>query len=150
VVGSAGRAPAINDITTNLDDPPRFRAAQTDDANTGRDLSYPGEAFARAQRFGYPDLAPIRVAGAPDEVYRRCLTVAQDLGWKLTVEDPATGVFEAIDVTRVFRFVDDVVVRVRAADEGTVVDVRSRSRDGKGDIGANATRIRAFRDAIRS
>ena len=149
VVGSAGRAPAINDITTNPDDPPRFRAAQTDDANTGRDLSYPGEAFARAQRSGYPDLAPIRVAGAPDEVYRRCLTVAQDLGWKLTVEDPATGVFEAIDVTSIFRFVDDIAVRVRAAGDGTVVDVRSKSRDGKGDLGANATRIRAFRDAIR-
>jgi uncharacterized protein (DUF1499 family) len=150
VVGSAGRAPAINDITTNPDDPPRFRAAQTDDANTGRDLSYPGEAFARAQRSGYPDLAPIRVAGAPDEVYRRCLTVAQDLGWELTVEDPATGVFEAIDVTSIFRFVDDIAVRVRAAGDGTVVDVRSKSRDGKGDLGANATRIRAFRDAIRS
>jgi len=150
VVGSAGRAPAINDITTNPDDPPRFRAAQTDDANTGRDLSYPGEAFARAQRSGYPDLAPIRVAGAPDEVYRRCLTVAQDLGWKLTVEDPATGVFEAIDVTSIFRFVDDIAVRVRAAGDGTVIDVRSKSRDGKGDLGANATRIRAFRDAIRS
>jgi hypothetical protein len=134
VVGSAGRAPAINDITTNPDDPPRFRAAQTDDANAGRDLTYAGEKFARTQRSGYPDLAPIRV----------------NLGWKLTVQDPATGVFEAIDVTRVFRFVDDVVVRVRAAGEGTIVDVRSKSRDGRGDMGANAARIRAFRDAIRS
>ena len=148
VIGSAGRAPAINDITTNPDDPPRFRAAQTDDANTDRDLTYPGGEFARAQRSGYPDLAPIRVTGAPDEVYRRCVTAARDLGWKLTVQDPATGVFEAIDVTRVFRFVDDVVVRVRAAGDGTVVDVRSKSRDGKGDLGANAARIRAFRDAI--
>jgi uncharacterized protein (DUF1499 family) len=148
VVGSAGRAPAINDITTNPDDPPRFRAAQTDDANTGRDLGYPGEAFAREQRSGYPDLAPIRLTGAPDEVYRRCVTAARDLGWKLTVQDPATGVFEAIDVTSIFRFVDDIAVRVRAAGDGTVVDVRSKSRDGKGDLGANAARIRAFRDAI--
>jgi uncharacterized protein (DUF1499 family) len=148
VVGSAGGAPAINDITTNPDDPPRFRAAQIDDANTGRDLGYPGESFASAQRSAYPDLAPIRVMGTTDEVYRRCVTAARDLGWKLTVQDQATGFFEAIDVTRVFRFVDDIAVRVRAAGDGAVVDVRSRSRDGKGDIGANAARIRAFRDAI--
>jgi len=150
VIGSAGGAPAINDITTNPDDPPHLRAAQTDDANTGRDLTYPGEEFARAQRAAYPDLAPIRVAGAPEDVYARCVTAARGLGWKLTLEDPAAGVFEAIAVTRVFRFVDDIAVRVRAAGDGSVVDVRSKSRDGKGDLGANAARIRAFRDAIRS
>jgi uncharacterized protein (DUF1499 family) len=149
VIAAAGGAPAINDITTDPDDPPRFRAAQTDDANTGRDLTYPGEAFARAQRAAYPDLAPIRVAGAPEQVYARCVNAARVLGWKLTLEDPATGVFEAVAVTRVFHFVDDIVVRVRAAGEGSVVDVRSKSRDGKGDLGANADRIRAFRDAIR-
>jgi len=148
VIGSAHGAPAINDITTNPDDPPRFRAAQTDDANTGRDLTYPGGEFARAQRAGYPDLAPIRVTGAPDEVYARCVTAARNLGWKLTMQDPATGVFEAIAVTRVFHFVDDIAVRVRAAGNESVVDVRSKSRDGKGDLGANAARIRAFREAL--
>jgi uncharacterized protein (DUF1499 family) len=39
-------------------------------------------------------------------------------------------------------------VRVRAAPNGSVVDVRSKSRDGQGDMGANAARIRAFRDAL--
>ena len=150
VVGSAGGAPAINDITTNPDDPPHFRAAQTDDANTGRDLRYPGEAFANAQRAAYPDLAPIRVKGAPDDVYKRCVSAAQELGWKLTIQDPATGFFEAIDVTRIFHFVDDIAVRVRAAGDGTVVDVRSKSRDGKGDLGVNAARIREILSRVKS
>jgi len=62
--------------------------------------------------------------------------------------DAAGGRLEAYDVTSIFGFVDDVVVRVRPAEGGSVVDVRSRSRDGKGDVGANAARIRAFRAEI--
>ncbi len=60
------------------------------------------------------------------------------------------GVFEAVEVTRIFRFVDDIVVRVRMSPggNGSVVDVRSKSRDGRGDLGANAARIRAFAAAL--
>ena len=51
--------------------------------------------------------------------------------------------------TRIFRFVDDVVVRVRPAEGGgAIVDVRSKSRDGRGDLGANAARIRAFAEKL--
>ena len=148
VLLSAGAGPVINDISTDLEDPPRFRAAQTAEANGGRDLAYPGEAFAAEQRKGYPDLKPIRMSGAPKEVYRRCLDAAHELGWKLTMQDAATGTFEAVDVTAIFRFVDDIVVRVRGDGNESVVDVRSKSRDGKGDMGANAARIRAFRSAL--
>jgi uncharacterized protein (DUF1499 family) len=150
VAGSAGNAPVINDITTNPDDPPLFRAAQAQSANAGRDLSYPHAEFAAAQRAGYPDLAPIGVMAAPEVVYGRCLTAARELGWQVTVQDRTTHSFEAIDVTRVFRFVDDIAVRVRGDGGASAVDVRSKSRDGKGDMGANAARIRAFRDAIAS
>jgi uncharacterized protein (DUF1499 family) len=62
--------------------------------------------------------------------------------------DPAAGTLEANETTRLFHFVDDVVVRVRPSDGGSVVDVRSKSRDGRGDMGVNAKRIRAFRDAL--
>jgi len=148
VLLAAGAVPVINDISTDLEDPPHFRAAQTDAANSGRDLAYPGEAFARAQREGYPDLEPIRVAGTRDAVYRRCVAAAEKLGWKLTMQDAASGSFEAVAVTRLFHFVDDIVVRIREDDGAAVVDVRSKSRDGKGDMGANAARIRAFRSAL--
>jgi len=148
LIARTGGAPVINDITTDPDDPPRFRAAQTDDANSGRDLAYPGAEFARMQRASYPDLAPIRIAAAPDATFARCVQAAGELGWKLTLQDAASGVFEATDVTSVFGFTDDIVVRVREAGDGSVVDVRSKSRDGKGDMGANAARIRAFRDAL--
>ena len=140
----------INDITTDPDDPPVFVDAQKIAANKGRDLAYPGETFASQQREGYPDLAPIRVSDPPDAAFARAERVAAALNWEITVRDPTTGVFEAVEVTRIFRFVDDIVVRVRAApaSAASVVDVRSKSRVGRSDMGANAARIRAFRDAL--
>ncbi|MBW2399988.1 MAG: DUF1499 domain-containing protein, partial [Deltaproteobacteria bacterium] len=44
--------------------------------------------------------------------------------------------------------VDDIVVRVRRDGADSIVDVRSKSRDGRGDMGANAARIRLFRDEL--
>jgi uncharacterized protein (DUF1499 family) len=147
-VGSSGDVPLINDITTDTQDPPRFTAAATDDANSGRDLAYPGEEFAAQQRSGYPDLSPIRVVGSPNAVFDRSVAAAEQLGWKITVQDGAAGRFEATASSRLFGFVDDIVVRVRRNGADSIVDVRSKSRDGRGDMGANAARIRAFRDAL--
>jgi uncharacterized protein (DUF1499 family) len=129
--------PAINDITTDPEDPPFFSA-------TDRDMSYPGEHFASQQRAAYPDLEPIRVSSAPDRALTLARETAESLGWEIVSVDPAAGRLEAKEVSRIFRFVDDVVVRVRPAPTGAVIDVRSRSRDGRGDLGVNARRIRAF------
>ena len=140
--------PAINDITTNPADPPEFVRALAIGANRDRDMMYPGEEFARQQRDGYPDLAPILVDRPPPQVFAEVERAMTDLGWDVTHSDPETGAIEAVDVTTLFRFVDDIVVRIRARDGGSVVDMRSKSRVGKGDVGANAARIRALRDAL--
>jgi uncharacterized protein (DUF1499 family) len=137
--GPARNLPAINDITTDTADPPAF-------SNPGR--TYPGDEFAQAQHSAYPDLTPIRVATPPDAAYAAALGAAQGLGWAIVREDAAAGVIEATDTTEIFRFVDDVVIRVRPEAAGSKVDVRSKSRDGKGDMGANAARIRAFREKL--
>ena len=146
--GSGGDVPRINDITTDPSDPPVFRAAQADEANTGRDLAYPGTEFAEAQRAAYSDLEPLRIGGTRGEVFGRCVEAAEGLGWQLTQQDEKNGTFEAIDVSSAFRFVDDIVVRVRSAHGDVIVDIRSKSRDGKSDLGVNAARIRAFRNAL--
>jgi len=76
------------------------------------------------------------------------VAAAEALGLEIVREDPSARVIEATDTTRIFRFVDDVAIRVRPDGDGSRVDVRSRSRDGKGDLGANAARIRAFGDEL--
>src|SRR5207302_11014140 len=45
-------------------------------------------------------------------------------------------------------FPDDVVIRVRAAEDGARVDMRSASRFGTHDFGANASRLRALSNDI--
>jgi uncharacterized protein (DUF1499 family) len=141
---SAGRGlPRINDITTRPDDPPGFEAAARDADNQGRDMTYPA-AFAAQQRAAYPDLAPIELPLPPEQAFERARSAAQALGWEITLSDPQRGVIEAREVSWLFRFVDDVAIRVRPQGDGSVVDVRSKSRVGQGDLGANATRIRAL------
>lgn len=140
--------PPINDITTNPDDPPQFVAALELEPNRGRDMGYPGAEFAAQQRAAYDDLAPIQLAKPPAMALADVRAAATVLGWQIIDEDAEAGRLEANETTAIFRFVDDVVVRVRADGQGSLVDVRSKSRDGRGDLGANAARIRALRDTL--
>ncbi|MEE8581206.1 MAG: DUF1499 domain-containing protein, partial [Myxococcota bacterium] len=148
MAGSPGRGlPPINDISTDLIQPPTFRAALHEPANEGRDMSYPDE-FVPLVREAYPDIAPIWLEDEKSQAYRRARDAALALGWEISFEDEAGGTFEAQQVSSIFRFVDDIVVRVSERKEGTVIDLRSKSRDGRGDLGVNAERIRAFAGRI--
>ncbi len=142
--GSGLSVPPINDITTDPADPPTFVAALTLEPNRGRDMSYPGASFRAQQEAAYPGLAPLRLEDPPEVAFQRAARVARELGWEIILEDPSTGRLEAFEQTSVFRFVDDVAIRVRPSGTGAVIDVRSKSRDGRGDIGANAARIERF------
>jgi uncharacterized protein (DUF1499 family) len=146
----AGRVPPIHDITTDPDDPPRFVEVLPLRANAPNSADHAGPALAAQQRAGYPDLAPARVAAPPALVLERATQVARDLGWLIVATAPAEGRLEATDRTRWFGFRDDVVVRVRPDDGGSRVDVRSVSRVGRSDLGANARRIERFLEALRT
>jgi uncharacterized protein (DUF1499 family) len=141
---SARGLPRINDFTTDPSDPPSFSEPGGVPRHAGRPMAYPGEAFASQQREAYPDLAPIVTAAPPAEAFRRARDTAETLGWEIRHQDEAAGTLEAWDKSRVFEFVDYVAIRVRPADAGSVVDLRSASRDGQGDMGKNAARIREF------
>jgi hypothetical protein len=139
--------PPINDISTDLADPPAFAS---DPSGRGRDMSLPaGFADQIKATPAYQDLQPIRVARPPVDVLREAESTARALGWEVASSDAVSGTIVASETTKLFRFVDDIAIRVR--DDGTggsVVDVRSKSRDGQGDIGANAARIRRFYEVM--
>jgi uncharacterized protein (DUF1499 family) len=138
-------APRINDFTTDLADPPAFRHAATLPANQGRSMAYPSE-FARIQGACCQDLVAYRLSADPAAAFARARRVAEAMpSWVVTQADPADGTIEVVVTSRIFRFQDDVVIRVRGDGAGrSIVDVRSKSRDGKGDLGANAARIREY------
>jgi uncharacterized protein (DUF1499 family) len=136
----ARAVPRINDITTDTDDPPRYMTTVR---------PYPGAEFARAQHAAYPDIAPLTLAMAPAEAFARALAAAEAMGWEVVGRDAAAGTIEAVDTTKWFGFHDDIAIRVRAAPGGSRVDVRSKSRVGRSDIGTNARRIRAYLQQLK-
>jgi uncharacterized protein (DUF1499 family) len=151
-LADSAKAPRIHDITTDVADPPAFSAAARHPDNAGRTLGYPDgpPETPELQREAYPELKPIHLDRPPAEALALARRAAERLGWIVTAEDAGAGLLEAEDTTRLFRFVDDIVVRVRPREAGSVVDVRSTSRVGRGDLGANARRIRAFAQALRA
>ena len=114
-----------------------------------RDMSYPAEFVAVVEE-GYPELSPLRAAVPKDDAFAKRLEIAESLGWEITHADPEAGTFDARETTALFRFVDDITVRVRPSDGGAVIDLRSKSRDGRGDMGANAARIERFAERFES
>jgi uncharacterized protein (DUF1499 family) len=148
---AGGGRPPINDLTTDRGDVPQFTHAQTLPENKGRDLSYP-EEFKPIVETAYPGLDTLSLDEPPDVVFERALTLAKaQPGWTVTHEERKSLTLEGVVETKVFRFKDDFVVRVRPAEGGgSKVDMRSKSRVGRGDLGANALRIWAFFRALRA
>lgn len=143
---SGGGAPPIHDITTDTGDPPAFVAAVPLNAPGRTDYD---PAVAAQQRAAFPDLGPARLPVPPADAFDRALAVVRDMGWELLAADADTLRIEATDRSFWFGFPDDVVVRVAAdGGAGSLVDVRSLSRVGGGDLGVNARRVRAFVAAV--
>lgn len=145
-----GGAPVINDYTTDLENPPDFRHAAMLPANAERDMTYP-VGFAESQRACCPDLRSATVPMPPAEALQHVENVAAAMPqWTVTHVDPQSGTVEAVVESTVFGFEDDIVIRVQPSGAGSEVDVRSKSRAGRGDLGANAARIRSFVAALEA
>jgi uncharacterized protein (DUF1499 family) len=144
----AAGAPPIHDITTDTADPPKFVAVLPLRATAANPPDYPGAEFAEQQKKAFPDLQTVTVEAPAEDVFRRAEAAARALGWEIVAAVPSDGRIEATDTTKWFGFKDDVVIRITPAGTATRVDVRSKSRVGRGDAGVNARRIRAFRDRL--
>ncbi|GIL97589.1 hypothetical protein Vretimale_3125 [Volvox reticuliferus] len=210
------RAPVLNDVSTDLEDPPSYIVAQHGPLP---------EHWKPRIRAAYPYIQPLRIllpatpnratilpletalpaviseasptiipAPAAKPILDALIAVANAMPqWHVervipdikgsgsadaadaeataaVASGPDAILVEAVATTRLLKFKDDVVVRVRpergstaaaeldvgasasAGQEAVVlrVDVRSTSRVGKGDLAANARRIRMFLDKLRT
>jgi len=134
--------PPINDISTDVEDPPVFWEMPNP-------TDYPGGETATLQRAAYPDIVPLTLAAAPPRAYALALGLVRDNGWEIVADQPEEGRIEAVASSLLFGFKDEVAIRVTAPDGGSRIDLRSRSRLGRIDRGVNAKRIRAFEAALR-
>jgi len=149
---SGRRYPAINDITTDFDHPPEFTHAALLADNQGRDLKYNRARYADRQKAGYGELAPLKTGVDPDGTFAKVEATAKQVpSWVITTADPKTHTLEGVATSALFHFHDDFVIQVRPATDGTgsLIEMRSKSRDGVGDFGMNYKRIRMFFDAFQ-
>ncbi len=140
----ARAVPPIHDISTDTQNPPRFVAVLALRANAPNAAEYAGAMVAEQQRRAYPDIVALQSSLPPARIFPFVEAVARALGWKVVAIAPEEGRLEATDTTLWYGFKDDIVVRVARERSGSRVDVRSVSRVGRSDLGANAARIRAF------
>ena len=119
----ARAVPPINDISTAGDTAP---------------------AMAEQQRRAYPDIQPLVLKVPSAEAFAKARAAAERMGWELVSADPAAGRIQAVATTAWFGFKDDVAVQVTPQGDASRIDVRSKSRVGRGDAGTNARRIRDY------
>jgi len=141
--------PLIHDITTDTENPPQFVAAVAARAAAHAPNPPQYDNVAAEQRAAFPDIKPLVLTVPPDQAFDRALAAARQMGWEILAAEKSEGRIEAVATTRWFRFRDDVVVRIRPDGAGTRIDVRSKSRIGLSDLGANARRVRAYIALLR-
>lgn len=143
---AARSVPPIHDITTDLENPPPFVDTVPLREDAPNPPEYPGQETANQQREAYPNIKPLMLDAPLDEVYQSAQAIVRDLNWQLVsaTKGEEQARVEASDTTFWFGFKDDIVIRLQRTEEGTRVDLRSKSRVGKSDLGKNAARIRRF------
>jgi uncharacterized protein (DUF1499 family) len=140
-----GVFPPMHDITTDFSDLPSFDfATEMRAAEHGAPAAYPGQSTAAMQQKFYPGIAPAILDIPPAEAFDRALAAVKTKGWTIVKSDPADGIVDAYDRSFWFGFTDDIAIRVTRAANGSRVDIRSGSRQGRGDFGVNAARVRGF------
>jgi uncharacterized protein (DUF1499 family) len=142
-------SPMIHDISTDTENPPQFREAYTLRTVAHNSLDYAGESLAAIQRQAYPDIKPIITDLSRFDALQEATQVVKDLRWEFVNVDYEEGIIEAYDTSQLFGFVDDIVIRVQNQGPGSRIDIRSVSRLGNADLGANALRIRHFINIFR-
>ena len=97
----------------------------------------------------YPPLDPVYFDQSPAEVAAKPERNITSKGWEVVTplsgqESNDTIQLEATATSGWFEFKDDVAIRIRAVEGATRVDMRSTSRVGLSDIGANSKRVYGF------
>jgi len=153
IVATHRQYPAINDITTDTANPPEFVEAPQLPENHGRSMKYDNATYASIQQNApvYRNLGPLKFDYKPDDTFKKAEIIAGEIpDWQITRNDSKTRTLEGVATSKWFHFKDDFVIQVRPADgQSSLVEMRSKSRDGKGDLGANYNRIEMFFHALQ-
>ena len=157
----AAAHPPIHDVATDWRDPlvfsPAMLAARGDKANPvelapvvseGPQGTFLGRPVAMVNASTCPAATPAVVQSDIPFAYNRARRAVNNFGWKIVTDDRAGGRLEATARSLWLNLPYDVVVRVRSEGAGTRVDIRSISRFGETDRGANCQLVTRLRKAM--
>ncbi|XQW83901.1 DUF1499 domain-containing protein [Thalassotalea piscium] len=136
--------PFLHQVTTDTVNLPKFQKVIALRGENSNPLKYDSEKLAPLQLAAYPQLQPIISNLDTKKAFAKAITTANKLGWEIVAMNQTDGIIEAVDTTLLWGFKDDVVIRIEATESGSKIDLRSISRVGGTDLGANAARITKF------
>jgi hypothetical protein len=143
----ASNYPYVTDVTTQGDMTPEFIATEGVRPEWANPVSLDVVQPA--------PLARPLVTDAPlPEVYDLVMDMTDAMHWEVIADSAPEGKkpgFAAIQAsaTSAFGFTDDIIIQMAAEGKRTRIDMRSASRTGRFDLGANAQRIDDFLLAVR-
>jgi len=150
----AALLPPLIEVETTPEEPLEFRALVAQRPADANPLKDPDEAQVEAQVEAYPDIGPMVIERSAPEVFSIVNEAVDRLGWTVALNEApgeiGVGRIEATDRTLIMGFTDDVLIQVKGDDAHAIVDVRSVSRYGPHDLGANAKRIRKLFDEVNT
>ena len=165
----AYQLPAIYDVTTDPIDPPQFDVIARLRPRDANPITYEGLYAAELQHVAYSDIEAEQTTATPQEAFDAAMKVITRRRWRVVNARPPAqglpptrisnprapqdltardGIIEAVARSLILGFREDVVVRIRATNDGTRIDARSASRYGRNDLGSNATRVRNLMNDI--
>ena len=141
---------AINDVSTDVDDPPEFRLSRSERQRYSDKGGIWSWLDATNTITAHKDISSIMLIASPDIVYQCALFTAQRLNWRITARDPLRRVFEAKAAVPYIHKETDAVIRVLDSGQGySVIDARSASPNGRMDGGLNAQIITLFLNQLK-
>ena len=141
-ISAGSSAPMIHDVTTDTANPPAFTKLSLRKDNLVGLKSV--DEWRQIHAGAYSDIKPLTLAEDPATVIAKAEALVKARGWDVALV--AADRVEATDTVSAFRFKDDVVITAvpGAEGKGSIVNIRSVSRVGQGDLGVNAKRVRAL------
>ena len=150
VQSTAETVPFIHDISTDTTNPPEFVDVRPLREDAPNPPEYAGDEVATQQAEAYPDIQTLETELDPEALVKLAEDTAREQGWEIVSAVTEDGRIEATDTTLWYGFKDDIVIRVREIEDGSLLDIRSKSRVGGSDLGKNAERIRDYLDDLKA
>ena len=97
----------------------------------------------------YPELLERHYRIPPDDMLNRVQQAIDGLHWKITAVDPRQNIVRAVVTSELFGFEDDFSVTIHPRhNQSSRLAIRSASRVGGADLGANTGHILRFIDTL--